>query len=75
MSTEPPEDGEQTPAVSDGINPSLRRGVDAEFTEDQHGSAPLDTVSQKSEGPAVWPVIWAVVTIVLVLITIWLLVF
>ena len=56
----------------DGLNPSLRREVDKDFSEDQHGSEPMRTISQKSTGPAVWPVIWAVATIALVAITLWL---
>ncbi len=72
MSTEPPTEGGDTPKPGEGINPSMRRGVDTEFTEAQHGSEPMETVSVKHRGPEVWPIIWAVVTIVLVLITLWL---
>ncbi len=72
MSTEPPAEGGDAAKPGDGINPALRRGVDAEFTDDQHGSEPMKTVSVKHGGPEVWPVICAVVTIVLTLITLWL---
>jgi hypothetical protein len=71
MSTEPPAEGE-TPKPGEGINPAMRRGVDAAFTDDQHGSEPMESVSVKHGGPEVWPIVWAVVTIVLVLITLWL---
>ncbi len=72
MSTDPPAESGASPPPGDGINPALRRGVDTEFTDDQHGSEPMETVSVKHRGPEVWPIIWAVVTIVLVLITLWL---
>ncbi len=75
MTTLPPDGGGAAPKPGEGINPAMRRDVDAAFSDEQHGSEPMETVSVKSEGPAVWPIVWAVVTIVLVLITIWLLVF
>lgn len=65
-------DQPKTPPASSGLNPRLQQGVDKEYSETQHGSTPMDTVSVKSTGPAVWPVIWAVVTIGLVLLTLWL---
>lgn len=55
-----------------GLNPGLQRGVDRDYAESQHGSEPMETISVKNNGPAVWPVIWAVVTIGLVLLTLWL---
>lgn len=72
MTTEPPTDGADTPKAGEGINPSVRRGVDAEFTEDQHGSEPMESVSVEQGQTEVWPIIWAIVAIGLVLITIWL---
>jgi hypothetical protein len=71
MSNEPPAGGEDAKA-GDGINPALRRGVDAEFTEDQHGSEPMETVSVKHGGPEIWPIVWAVVAIGLLALTVWL---
>ncbi|MDD3836771.1 MAG: hypothetical protein WCY15_12445 [Phenylobacterium sp.] len=62
---------EGTPPQS-GLNPRLQQGVDSEYSDEVHGSTPMDTVSVKNSGPAVWPVIWAVVTIGLVLLTLWL---
>lgn len=72
MTTQPPSDEAGSPKPGEGINPTMRRDVDAEFTEDQHGSEPMETVSVKHRGPEVWPIIWAVVVIALVLMTIWL---
>lgn len=72
MTIEPPADSGETPKPGEGINPSRRRDIDGAFTEDQHGSEPMKSVSVKHGGPEVWPIIWAVVTIVLVLITLWL---
>lgn len=66
--TSPPQDSEP-----EGLNPDLKRGHDASYAEDQHGSTPLDTISVTQQGPAVWPVIWAVVTLALVAITLFLL--
>lgn len=54
------------------LNPDLKRGYDANYAENQHGSTPLDTISVTKQGPAVWPVIWAVVTVALVTITLFL---
>lgn len=62
----------QTPEPK-GLNPELRRGHDASYAEDQHGSTPLDTISVTKQGPALWPVIWAVATLALVAITLFLL--
>lgn len=59
-------------AEPEGLNPELKRGHDASYAEDQHGSTPLDTISVTKQGPAVWPVIWAVVTLALVAITLFL---
>ena len=56
----------------EGLNPELKRGHDASYAEDQHGSTPLDTISVTKQGPAVWPVIWAVATLALVAITLFL---
>jgi hypothetical protein len=72
MSTEPPAEGAEPPKPAAGVNPALRRDVDAEFTEDQHGSEPMETISVKHRGPEVWPIVWAVVAISLILLTIWL---
>lgn len=58
--------------VQDGLNPELKKGHDASYAEDQHGSTPLDSISVTREGPAVWPVIWAVAVVVLVAITLFL---
>ena len=66
--TSPPQDSEP-----EGLNPDLKRGHDASYAENQHGSTPLDTISVTRQGPAVWPVIWAVVTLALVVITLFLL--
>jgi hypothetical protein len=66
--TSPPQDSEP-----EGLNPDLKRGHDASYAENQHGSTPLDTISVTRQGPAVWPVIWAVVTLALVAITLFLL--
>lgn len=63
---------ERRPSNDDALNPRLHKGVDREFTEGQHGSAPMETISVKNNGPAVWPVIWAVVTIGLIVLTLWL---
>lgn len=63
----PPRDSEPT-----GLNPELARSHDETYAEDQHGSTPLDTVSVKPQGPAVWPVIWAVTFVVLVAVTLFL---
>ena len=63
----PPRDTEPT-----GLNPDLTPSRDETYAEDQHGSTPLDTVSVKPQGPAVWPVIWAVTFVVLVAITLFL---
>ncbi|SFS89051.1 hypothetical protein [Brevundimonas viscosa] len=63
----PPRDAEPT-----GLNPDLTQSRDETYAEDQHGSTPLDTVSVKPQGPAVWPVIWAVTFVVLVAITLFL---
>ena len=71
MTTQPPENGANAPTPGGGLNPDMRRAVDTDFTDDQHGSEPMDTVSVKPRGPEVWPWVWAVVTIVLVLMTIW----
>ena len=71
MSTEPPSDG-APPKSGEGLNPSLRRDVDQEFTEDQHGSEPMETVSVKKEQLDIWAWVWLGVTVALVLITIWL---
>jgi hypothetical protein len=60
------------PSPEAGLNPRLNRRVDHEFSEAQHGSEPMETVSVKHNGPAVWPVIWAVVTIGMVLLALWL---
>jgi hypothetical protein len=65
-------DQPETPPQSSGLNPRLHQGVDREYNETVHGSTPMDSVSVKSSGPAVWPVIWAVVTIGLILLTLWL---
>lgn len=56
----------------EGLNPELKKGHDASYAEDQHGSTPLDTISVTKQGPAVWPVIWAVAVVVLVAITLFL---
>jgi len=56
----------------EGLNPDLKRGHDASYAEDQHGSTPLDTISVTKQGPAVWPVIWAVAVVVLVTIALFL---
>lgn len=63
----PPRGSEPT-----GLNPDLARSHDETYAEAQHGSTPLDTVSVKSQGPAVWPVIWAVAVVVLVAISLFL---
>lgn len=63
----PPQD-----SAPEGLNPELKREHDASYTEDQHGSTPLDTISVPRQGPAVWPVIWAVATVALVAITLFL---
>lgn len=61
------------PPKADGpLNPRLHQQVDREFADAQHGSEPMESVSVKSGGPAVWPIIWAVVTIGLILLTLWL---
>lgn len=61
------------PPKSDGsLNPRLHQEVDKEFADTQHGSAPMETVSVKNNGPAVWPVIWAVVTLGLIVLTLYL---
>lgn len=70
MSTEPPAEG--APKPGEGINPALRREVDAQFSEEQHGSEPMRTVSVKQGGPEVWPLVWAAVAIGLIVLTIWL---
>jgi hypothetical protein len=54
------------------LNPRLHQGVDREYSEAQHGSTPMDSVSVKPSGPAIWPVIWAIATIGLILLTLWL---
>ena len=64
----PPKPGPPVP----GLNPDLRRGVVADYSEAEHGSTPMDKISVKRAGPDVWPIIWAVVVIVLVLLTVWL---
>lgn len=61
-----------TPPSPEGLNPELKRTVDPDYAEAQHGSTPLETVSVKKQGPAVWPVIWAVTVIAMVLITLFL---
>lgn len=71
MTTQPPDKGENAPEPGGGINPDMRRSVDTDFTDDQHGSEPMETVSVKHRGPEVWPWIWAAVAIILVLMTIW----
>lgn len=60
------------PPFPEGLNPDLKRTVDADYAESQHGSTPLETVSVKKPGPAVWPVIWAVTVIAMILITLFL---
>lgn len=55
-----------------GINPEIKKAHDSRYSEDQHGSAPLDTVSVGNQGPAVWPVIWALATLILAAITLFL---
>lgn len=60
------------PREPEGLNSDLKQTRDGDYAEDQHGSTPLDTVSVKPSGPAVWPVIWAVVVAALVLITLFL---
>ena len=67
-STPPP-----PPPRTEALNPDLKRGHDATFDEGLNGSTPLDTISVKKNGPAVWPIIWAVATIILVAITLYLL--
>ena len=54
------------------LNPRLHQQVDKEFADAQHGSEPMDTISVKNNGPAVWPVIWAVVTLGLIALTLYL---
>ena len=56
----------------DGLNPELKKGHDASYAENQHGSTPLDSISVTKQGPAVWPVIWAVAVVALVAITLFL---
>lgn len=60
------------PRQPEGLNPDLKQTEDSTYAEDQHGSTPLDTVSVKKTGPAVWPVIWAVVVVALVAVTLFL---
>ncbi|MCV0416549.1 MAG: hypothetical protein K5831_16930 [Brevundimonas sp.] len=60
------------PAEPQTLNPELRQGRDGDYAEANNGSTPLDTISVKKAGPAVWPVIWAVTTIVLVAVTLFL---
>lgn len=55
-----------------GLNPGLRRDVDESYSEANNGSEPMETVSVKPGGPAIWPIVWAVVTISLILLTLWL---
>jgi len=74
MTTQPPSDGTDSNKPGDGINPAMRRDVDAEFTDDQHGSEPMETVSVKQGGPEVWPIIWLGVVLILIIMTIWLLI-
>ena len=59
---------------AEGLNPNLRPAVDRAYSESQHGSDPMATISVKKSGPAVWPIIWAIVTIGLILMTIWILI-
>lgn len=59
-------------AAPPGLNPDLTQSRDETYAEDQHGSTPLDTVSVKPQGPAVWPVVWAVTFVVLAAITVFL---
>ena len=54
-----------------GLNPDLKRSVDRTYSDSQHGSDPMATVSVKRTGPAVWPIIWAVVVIAMVLLAFW----
>lgn len=54
-----------------GLNPDLKRSVDESYTDSQHGSDPMASVSVKKSGPAVWPVIWAVVVIAMLILTVW----
>jgi hypothetical protein len=56
------------------LNPDLKPRHDATYDETQNGSTPLDTISVKKNGPAIWPAIWAISTIVLGAIAIFLLV-
>lgn len=67
-----PKGSSSEPAHPETLNPDLKQGHDAAYAEDQHGSTPMDTISVKKSGAAVWPVIWAVVTIALVAITLFL---
>ena len=60
------------PSEPVALNPELRREHDPNYTEDQHGSTPLETISVRKQGPAVWPVVWAVVTILLIGISLFL---
>ena len=61
-----------SPAEPETLNPALKQGEDGDYAEANNGSTPLDTISVKKAGPAVWPLIWAVTTIALVAITLFL---
>lgn len=71
-----PEPTNSTPPAAQpkgpGLNPDLRQHVDRTYSDSQHGSDPMATVSVKKSGPAVWPLIWAVVTIAMIVLTLWL---
>lgn len=73
MTTQRPNDKDNAAEAGTGINPSLKRAVDTTFSDDQHGSDPMESVSVKNRGPEVWPIIWAIVAIVLAALTAWLL--
>ena len=63
--------GSQEGGTPPGINPDLRRSVDPAYSENQHGSDPMATVSVRRQGPAVWPVIWAVVVVAMLVLALW----
>ena len=72
MTDTPPTGSPSAPAHPETLNPDLKQGNDGDYADANNGSTPMDTISVKKSGDAVWPVIWAVVTLVLVAITLFL---
>ncbi len=61
-----------SPPEPKNLNPDLKQAADPDYADANNGSTPMETISVKKAGTAVWPMIWAVTTAVLVAITLFL---